>query len=615
MKRKAPKLKPFPLIVEEKIAVKDSEIKWMLLVALMAIISYGLSVANNYALDDFIVFVKNRYVQQGFGGIVNILTKDTFSGMNEVNLLVLKGGRYRPLSLVSFAIENQFLGTHAVISHSINVLLYALIGALLFKFLSNITSCLHIKIGTCLLFITHPLHCESVINVKGRDDLMCLLFFLMTAIYLFHYLKTNKYMDLLISIILFFLCTLSKETSIVFVAIFPLLMYFFTPISLKKNAITSSFYVVIAILFLLIRMMVTRDNPIINTEDVLNNPYVNATFEQHYATVIFTWLLYFKLLLLPIHFSYDYNFNQVPLVAFKEGMVVFSFVIHIVLLAIAAIYLKRKSIYSFAILFYFITFSIVSNLFVNTGTPVAERFMFIPSLGFCIALACILFWIKEKINSNILFYSIICGFTLLYCTRNMARCADWRNNNTLFIADAETAPQSTKVQLNAGIAYLELSQIASVNERKNYIKSAMIHLQKGIAISPNYMDGYLNMGVCYNWLTNFDSAEVWWNKARLINPKHNLLIEYDKILSAYFLKTGLQKGVEKKFGESIKYMRRALQYDSSNAIIFSNLGGAYYTIQKMDSAKYFWQKTLLLKPTDTDAIGGMRAMGNVIDKR
>ena len=608
MKHKISKAKTPPIQKEENTVGKNSEFKWMALIALVAIISYGLSLVNNYALDDFIVFVKNRYVQQGFGGIVNILTKDTFSGMDEINLMVLKGGRYRPLSLVSFAIENQFFGTHPIISHSLNLILYSFIAVLLFKFLSFITPSLWVRVGTCLLFIAHPSHCEPVINVKGRDDLMCLFFFLLAAIYLFQYVKTDKLIDLVISLTWFFLCTLSKETGIVFVAVFPLLMYFFTSISTKKNIIASASYIAIAALFLLIRMMATKDNPSVGAEDILNNPYVNATFEQHYATVFLTWLMYLKLLVLPIHFSYDYNFNQIPLTTFSSWRVILSIALHITLLIIAAIYLKRKSIYSFAILFYFITFSVVSNLFVNTGTPLADRFMFIPSFGFCLAVAYFLFGIKEKLNSTIFFVAVLCFITLLYCARNIARCADWKDNNTLFIADTESAPKSTKVQLNAALAYLNMSKDASGNEKEKYIKKAMIHLKNGISLSPTYLDGYLNMGVCYNWLANYDSAEVWWNKARAINPTHPLLIEYDKILANYFLKTGLQKGAEKKFSESIQYMRRASQYDTSNAVIFSNLGGAYYTIQKMDSAIYFWKKTLLLNPNDADATNGMRAI-------
>src|SRR4051812_35398161 len=79
-------------------------------IAAVAIISFGLSVMNGYALDDFIVLVQNTFVQKGIPGIWNILSKDSFAGMSGVNVMVLAGGRYRPLSLVTFAIEHQLWG-------------------------------------------------------------------------------------------------------------------------------------------------------------------------------------------------------------------------------------------------------------------------------------------------------------------------------------------------------------------------------------------------------------------------------------------------------------------------------------------------------------------------
>ena len=94
----------------EKIISKDENIsdnKWKWVIVVVAFVSFGLSIFNNYALDDFIVIAKNNFTQKGFSGIWNILSKDTFAGMPESDIMVLSGGRYRPLSLVTFAIEHQ----------------------------------------------------------------------------------------------------------------------------------------------------------------------------------------------------------------------------------------------------------------------------------------------------------------------------------------------------------------------------------------------------------------------------------------------------------------------------------------------------------------------------
>src|SRR5947207_3331207 len=83
-----------------------------IIVAALAVIFYANSFSNEYAHDDGIVIVKNEYVLEGFAGIKGILTKDAYDSyyrqLNTTNQL--KGGRYRPLSIITFAIEQQFLG-------------------------------------------------------------------------------------------------------------------------------------------------------------------------------------------------------------------------------------------------------------------------------------------------------------------------------------------------------------------------------------------------------------------------------------------------------------------------------------------------------------------------
>lgn len=619
-------LKKTPASNKKTIVLTDSlsDVKWKWFIAIAAIVSFGLSVFNNYALDDFIVIIKNNFTQKGFSGIWNILSKDTFAGITESDIMVLSGGRYRPLSLVTFAIEHHLWGNIPFISHLINVALYALIGILLYNFLKRI---LVFRISSdkelintkalliTLLFITLPAHSEPVINIKGRDDLMCLIFFLLAAIQLLKFIHSNDNKHLIYSSLFFFLSLMSKETALTFLLIFPLILYFFTDAGTNKKITTTSIYFFIALLFLFFRYLATKDNQGILSNDVLNNPFINASSEQRLATILLSWLYYLRLFFVPIHLSYDYNYNQIPLTNFTDWKVILSVCIHLALIVVALYFYKRKSIYSFAILFYFITFSILSNFFFNIGTIFADRFIFIPSIGFCIMVVIFGFSLCEKLISTgkekfirgtvFTFFLII---FLLFSIRNIARCRDWKDNNTLFIADTEGAPNSAKIQLNAAIAYINLSEKKDTTEQDSLLNKAIYHLQKGIDIYPIYIDGYMNMGVAYNRLRDLANAELWWNKARKINPQHTAFLEYDKIISNHYFAIGLKNGVDRNFKESISNMQKALNYDSLNADVLYNLGGAYFTIQKIDSAKYFFQKVLQLNPSYQKAMDGLRAI-------
>src|SRR5580704_3710526 len=82
------------------------------IIALLALIFYGNTYNNGFALDDDVVIVKNEYVLEGIKGIPDILTTDAYqSHFKHLNTTdQLKGGRYRPLSVITFAIEQQFFG-------------------------------------------------------------------------------------------------------------------------------------------------------------------------------------------------------------------------------------------------------------------------------------------------------------------------------------------------------------------------------------------------------------------------------------------------------------------------------------------------------------------------
>ncbi|MBI9055203.1 MAG: hypothetical protein JEY96_15375 [Bacteroidales bacterium] len=81
-----------------------------ILIVLLTFIVYGNTLFHDYALDDAIVITDNEYTLQGFQGIKHILSEDLFSGFfDQKGKKLVAGGRYRPLSLVTFAIEWELI--------------------------------------------------------------------------------------------------------------------------------------------------------------------------------------------------------------------------------------------------------------------------------------------------------------------------------------------------------------------------------------------------------------------------------------------------------------------------------------------------------------------------
>lgn len=592
------------------------EYKWFFIIVTVIITGFGLSVFNNYCLDDFIVIGKNKYTQQGIAGLAGIFAYDTFAGMTEGNLMVLEGGRYRPLSVASFALEHQLYGDSPFMAHMINVALYAMLCFLLFRFLKQLQLNETLSGLSSVLFAAMPAHTEPVINVKGRDDIMCLLFFLLAAIQLMHYVNTSAGKHLFYAVVFYFLSLLSKEAGVAFVVVFPLVLFLFTQFNVTRIFKTSWPFAVAAVFFLLLRFLATMNNSGSISSDVLNNPFVGAAQAEKFATIIYTWLLYFKLMFWPVHLSYDYNFNQIPLTDFKNFYVWVSLAWHAFIFAASFYFIKRKPILSFGLLFYLITFSVYSNLFFSIGAPFADRFIFIPSAGICIFIVAAsgefynFLITKKSINFiNKIMLAIFFIAIGLFTARNMMRCEDWKDNNTLFLGDVDDAPNSAKVQLNAGLAYINrISELKTENEKAPLYDSAMVHLKKGIEIYPEYPDGYLNMGVIYNWKEDYANAEEWWLKAYRIKPDNSTVHGYFKILATYYYRLGMQSGAQKQFRQSADHFKHALLYDSLNTELLYNTGGAYFSLNLKDSAAFFWKKTLFLDPAHSQAAQGMAAI-------
>ena len=96
---------------------------------------YFNTVFNGYAVDDGLVITLNKFTMKGLAGVPAILSRGTFEGVSGAWGGDLSGGRYRPLSMVTFAVEQGLFGTNLPLSHLINVAIYCLIVVLLFRLL------------------------------------------------------------------------------------------------------------------------------------------------------------------------------------------------------------------------------------------------------------------------------------------------------------------------------------------------------------------------------------------------------------------------------------------------------------------------------------------------
>ena len=278
-----------------------------------------------------------------------------------------------------------------------------------------------------------------------------------------------------------------------------------------------------------------------------------------------------------------------------------AILVNALLVFIAILLFKKKHVVSFAILFYFITLSIITNIVFEVGSPFNERFLFQPSIGFCIAVAYFLsiigFRDSSKRAATVL--SILFAVLLILAGSMMTiiRNTEWKNNETLFAADAFHSPNSAKTNNFYAIALLKKGEEEKDSIKKNEIfNSAVKFLNKSLAIYPDFADAYINLGNIYSQQGKLDMAKEKLLKAKAIYPTNGVLNINLTYVSQRYEANAVKYFAEKKVTEAIKAGNSSLECNPANVSMLYNLGGYYLTLQDVAKARELWGKALVIEP-------------------
>ncbi len=624
-----------------------------ILIFLLSFIFYGMTLAYDYTQDDAIVIKDNMFTTEGVAGIKGILTNDTFYGFfqKDGKAFLVDGGRYRPLTLVMFAMEWQLFGDSPFAFHFITVLLYAFTGIVLYLLLLQMLRpskgenyAFFVALITTLLFIAHPIHVEVVANIKGRDEIVALLGSL-AALYfsLRGYYEDSKYNFFAAGI--FLLALLAKENAITFCAIVPLTYFVFTKADFGKIITQTIPFLAMAVLFVAIRTSVIGFDFGAGCTELMNCPYlkiengryVDYTFNEKFGTIFYTLGQYVKLLFFPHPLTHDYYPYHIETMSFANWKALLSLVMYIGLGVYALIGIMKKDVVAYGIAFYITTLSIVSNIVFPVGTNMAERFVFMPSAGFCLVIAVLLYRLiqskgKAKAASNMMLPLGIVGVVLvLFFAKTFSRNQAWKDNYTLFTTDVEVSKNSAKLRNSAGGTTLERAMKLPEGsaEQTALLSEAVGHLNEAIKIHPNYKNAYLLLGNAHQLLYQFDKSFQYYDQALRLDPgyadaENNLTFAYQNAgkyfgeklgnaqKSIQYLQTALQRdpnnfetlrllgvayGMSKNNGKAIEYLEKALQLQPENPSIMFNLGIAIYQSGDQARGNQLIEKAKQLDPT------------------
>ena len=519
-----------------------SEIAGLLLIAVIGMLVYGNTLNHQFVYDDEFLIQRNPLIK-GPG-----LSKELFSE----NIRYGAGketNAYRPLQMLSYRIDYFFWGLNPTGYHLANILLHILAAAAVYLLIKALFFDELAAFLTALLFIAHPIHTEAVSYISGRADPLSALFIILGLYFYIRHQRSNFGAFYYACLAAYLLALFSRESSLIFLLLLPLVDYFCgnnIRLQFKKYIAPAA----LSLLYLILRIYIVA----IPTQ---TKHYVPTTLIQRLPGIFCSITDYLRLLILPLNLHMEYVMRLCPAFSLKTvsgiAILVFS-------LTFAFKSLKRRPEAAFAILWFWIAFIPVSNIFALNAF-MAEHWMYLPSIGifFLAGRGLSKLLVKEgRIKTGAIVFTA--ALVLFYGGMTIYQNRFWREAFTLYQRILEFSPQSSRVHNSLGAVYFY---------RREY-DHAEKEFKQAAAIKPGYADAYNNLGCVYT-----------------------------------------QKKMHR---EALKAHLEAVELNPASANFYANLGNAYLMLGDGAKAKQALEQALALYQRKGDEVIAARLEGFIAAK-
>ena len=465
------------------------------------------------------------------------------------------GKHYRPLLHISWIVDNETWGVTPfgfhlsnIIFHSIStVLFYFMVLLILREF--NVQRRESIAFISSIFFALHPIHVESVSFVAARADLLCSIFFFLA--FIFNILSYRKLWFFILTIIFFYLSLLSKEVAVAF----PLVAIGFDLINgrfkSRGSFLRYPFYGLLIFGYFFFR------STLLESIIKLDLVYVGGVLKVLFSSYFF----YLEKLVFP--------FNLNPFISTRPSgsyYFLFSVLIIFILCVVAFVSIKkREGITAFGIYWIFSTLgphSLVAVLSVAI-TPLAERFLYIPSAGFCLLLGYFLVEAGERLNFKKLAWALGFILSLTYLFFTIKGQGVWKDNLTLWEYASKRSPINATPHVNYGTSLLQAGKTdEAIGELLFAFKPGVRSGKKQRIYASN------NLGLVYLDKKDYETAEKWFNKTISDDPRFD---------TAYY-HLGVVYIIKGQNGNDASYYRKAEEYLKQAVKIRRSYGRAHLAL-------------------------------------
>jgi len=479
---------------------------------------------------------------------------------------------YHPLTLLSHTLDYRLFGLNPAGHHLTSLILHALNSALVFLLAKRLLggsiekgkSPVPAAMIAALLFAVHPLHVESVAWVSERKDVLSAFFFLLAILAYLPYAKAGNKKFYGLTLLAFILALLSKPMAITLPAVLLILDYY--PLkrlnkAWKKLLIEKIPFFTISLASAIITVWAQKAGGGLRgleTHSISTRLYIAA------RALIF----YLYKLILPVNLSpyYPLPFNTRLL----SPRFIFS-LIFIVIITILCLYAAKNRRWPLALwAFYLVTLAPVSGLVTVGGQAVADRYAYIPTMGFFILAGAAIQRIAQKNDGNgtrPVIWAVPILIIALLGLQTIRQTAVWQNSVTLMSRAINLYPNRAAISYNnRGLAY----------DKKGKLRLALTDYNRAIAISPEFTEAYINRGIIYGESSLFDKAIKDFSEAISLDPSS----------AKAYMNRGAAYMSEGDYKSALRDLRQVRTLNPKDAATHFNLGLVYFNIgNKIEALK------------------------------
>ena len=579
----------------------DRQFLYAVAVVLLSCAAYLNSLNGEFVWDDVAQVQHNPFIRE-LGNVFSFFTVD----LGKYTAYPGFSPYYRPLFLISYAVDYSLWGLNPFGFHLTNIALHALC-----SFLVYVTAVRLLKGGiapffAAALFAVHPVHSEAVAWIAGRADLLAALFVFSGLYFYIRFTETGNKLLLTASLLAAGLSLLSKEAAICMPALIIAYEVVFRQ-STAKEALVSTLlqsgpFILIAGLYFMMRTIVMGSI-------VLGHPDAPPITAGRLGTTIVTIFDYLRLFFIPLNLKVLYH---LPLRdPFSLVDITFSFLGLFVLGgALILAYTRDKKCFVGALWF---LIGILPVLGPAGLVLMADRYLYIPSLGLCLVAGVLLAQLYNSRLMTIRYGAVVIAFTIVTLfLLTLQRNTLWKDEFTYFSQAVEDAPSFAMARNNLGKWHLDRKIYgeavrlfdeaialdanyvhALVNRATTYNEmglheQAITEYRNAIQKSPRFAEAYYNLGNAYLQLGNTEAAVGQWKAALMVKPEH----------SGANNNLGNLSLLQGRYAEAAAFYEAALKGQPLNAEAHYNLATALEKLGDWQSALDHYRKFIAIAPEE-----------------